>query len=147
VLDLRSNCGICGGFPPLINNVTIYYSGTNLDTTCNAFNCAVPFFGNLLMAVGIVMAALLMCMVQQQVRRRGCLARAHCGMGAWLMKAALLPRLSAPRPCVPTARGRLDPARPARRCAPAGGGARRACSACRPAAARPAPRPCPGPYL
>jgi hypothetical protein len=72
VLDLRSNCGVCGGFPPLINNVTIYYSGTNLDTTCNAFNCAVPFFGNLLMAVGIVMAALLLCMVQQQVRGLGC---------------------------------------------------------------------------
>jgi hypothetical protein len=68
VLDLRSNCGLCGGFPPLLNNVTIFFSGTNLDTTCNAFNCAVPFFGNLLLAVGIVMAALLLCMVQQQVR-------------------------------------------------------------------------------
>lgn len=71
VLDLRSNCGICGGFPPLQNNVTIYFSGTNLDTTCNAFNCAVPFFGNLLLAVGVVMAALLLCMVQQQVSGSG----------------------------------------------------------------------------
>jgi hypothetical protein len=74
VLDVRSNCGICGGFPPLQNNVTIYFSGTNLDTTCNAFNCAVPFFGNLLLAVGVVQA-----FAQQagQVVVQGRLARHH----------------------------------------------------------------------
>lgn len=70
VLDLRDNCGLCGGTPTFSNRTRTWYTGTNLDNACSAFNCNAPFFTNVMIAVAVIFGGLTLCMIQRHLCQR-----------------------------------------------------------------------------
>ncbi|KAL6778744.1 hypothetical protein ACKKBF_B04820 [Auxenochlorella protothecoides x Auxenochlorella symbiontica] len=109
VLDVRYNCGICGGVPPFQSSsgvdLMIYSRGSNLGWQCSSSNCrrgsfSLGLVGQVITAILVVLLIVIMCCWRRVILFRRAAATPRESRG-WPLVRAVLSARWAPQAALP----------------------------------------------